>query len=85
MTRPPTLQDIPTWSRDLQDYSGIIPKILVANKIDLDMNVKQKEIDKMKKTIEADDQIKTSAKTGKAVDEAFIKLALEIIKKQSIN
>ena len=85
VTRPPTLQDIPTWARDLQKHSGIIPKVLVANKIDLEMNVKQKEIDEMKNTIEADDQIKTSAKTGKAVDEAFIKLALEIIKKQKVD
>ena len=85
VTRPPSLQDIPTWSRDLENYSGEVPKILVANKIDLEMNIEEDEIDAMSKTIKSNGQIKTSAKTGEAVDETFVKLGLEIIKKQESN
>ncbi|NHI91699.1 MAG: GTP-binding protein [Candidatus Lokiarchaeota archaeon] len=85
VTRPPSLNDIPTWNTDLQNHAGIIPKILVANKIDLEMNVKVDAINNMASSIEADDLIQTSAKTGKAVDDAFIKIALEILKKIKID
>ena len=81
VTRPPTYVDIEKWDIDLKNFSGTIPKILVANKIDLNMKVTDKEIEELSKKINANSFIKTSAKTGKAVDDAFVKLALEIMKK----
>ncbi len=82
VTRPPTYQDIITWNDDLASFSGDIPKVLVANKIDLEKNVSEKEAKEMAKKIQAEDLIFTSAKTGEAVDKAFIKIALEIVSKE---
>ena len=82
VTRRPTYQDITTWNEDLANFSGDIPKVLVANKIDLQKNVKDEESEDMAKKIDAKDLIYTSAKTGEAVDKAFVKIGLEIINKQ---
>jgi len=83
VTRPPTYQDIPTWDQDLSDFSGPIPKVLVANKIDLEKNVSEEEAKEMAEKIDAAALIFTSAKTGEAVDKAFIKIGYEIINKQN--
>ena len=82
VTRPRTYQDISTWNQDLADYSGPIPKVLVANKIDLEKNVSEEEAKEMAEKIEAADLIFTSAKAGIAVDNAFINIGLAIIKKE---
>jgi len=82
VTRPRTYQDITTWNEDLASFSGDIPKVLVANKIDLDKNVSEEEAKEMAEKIEAVDIIFTSAKTGEAVDKAFVKIGYAIIEKQ---
>ena len=84
VTRPLTYQDITTWNTDLATFlEKKIPKVLVANKIDLEKNVSEEEAKTMAEKIKADDLIFASAKTGLAVDNAFIKIGLEIINKQN--
>ena len=83
VTRPLTYKDITTWNDDLANYSGDIPKVLVANKVDLVKNVTEEEAKEMAEKIGAADLIFTSAKTGEAVNNAFVKIGYEIINRQS--
>lgn len=39
VTRKVTYQNLPTWYQELREYCESIPCLLVANKIDVDMNV----------------------------------------------
>lgn len=39
MTRKVTYQNLPNWYQELREYCESIPCFLVANKIDVDMNV----------------------------------------------
>ena len=43
VTRKQTYKNLPTWYKELREYRGSIPVICIANKIDVDMKVLQKE------------------------------------------
>uniref|UniRef100_A0A7S4B438 Uncharacterized protein n=1 Tax=Chrysotila carterae TaxID=13221 RepID=A0A7S4B438_CHRCT len=43
VTRKQTYKNLPAWYKELRDYRGSIPVICVANKIDVDLKVTQKE------------------------------------------
>ncbi|MHC1590974.1 MAG: Rab family GTPase [Candidatus Helarchaeales archaeon] len=81
VTRPPTYQAIQDWDHDLEVFVGEIPKILIANKIDLQesMKVTKEEGEEMAKKINAFKFIMTSAKTGQQVNEAFETLAKKLV------
>jgi small GTP-binding protein len=83
VTRPETYNNIPQWFDDLLKYSGKIPRILIANKIDLeDIRKKSTEdITQMAEKVNANKFFETSAADGTNVLKAFTYLARVMIKK----
>ena len=87
VSQPETLESIDSWTQDAQLSANTfseLPVVLVGNKIDL-----REEIPNCTKTINGfvkakslnAEFIETSAKTGENIDEAFMKLAHQIIRK----
>ncbi|MFX1423523.1 MAG: Rab family GTPase [Promethearchaeota archaeon] len=87
ITQPKTLEGIDSWIREAQSYAQSFPElpvVLIGNKIDL-----RDEVPNCVKTIQGfvkakslnAEFIETSAKTGENIDEAFTKLAHQIIGK----
>ncbi|MBD3228252.1 MAG: GTP-binding protein [Candidatus Lokiarchaeota archaeon] len=84
ITRKETFNDIPEWFDDLLKYSGEIPRILIANKIDLE-NLKKVTTDQIKEMadkVNASKFFQTSAADGTNVLHAFTYLAKLMIKKE---
>lgn len=67
------------WNPDLTQFCGEIPKILVVNKVDLKPTISNREVENLAQSINANTSIFTSAKNGQNVEEAFRKIAKEII------
>ncbi|MHA1648640.1 MAG: Rab family GTPase [Candidatus Helarchaeota archaeon] len=84
VTRPGTFEAIPSWYNDLVKFSEDpeIPRILLANKIDLQdlRKVPESEGQKMAKELNAP-YFETSAKDGTKVDEAFKEISNLILKR----
>ena len=82
VTRPPSFESVPVWNKDLLKFSGEIPRILLANKVDLtDIRKIQKE-DGLKLAAEMKaEYYETSAKDGTQVNEAFEKISELILQK----
>ena len=87
VSQPDTLENIDSWTQEAQVYAKTFPElpvVLIGNKIDL-----REEIPNCTKTINGfvkakslnAEFIETSAKTGENIDEAFTKLAHQIIRK----
>ncbi len=76
VTRPETFNNIPHWFDDLLKYSGDIPRVLIANKIDL-TEIRKKSTEEIKEMAEKVNAkfFETSAADGTNVLEAFIYLA----------
>lgn len=81
VTRPTTYDAITEWDEDLIKHMGKLPKILIANKVDLTDNIriKQDQGEELAKKIGAFSFISSSAKTGENVNAAFESLAKTII------
>ena len=84
VTRKSTFEQIQKfWAPDLKKHaSENCPIVLVANKCDLDPDVEDSDIDACAKAINAIAYIKTSAKTGQNVTDAFTELTKSILGKQ---
>ncbi len=82
VTRPPSFESVPAWFKDLIKFSGEIPRILLANKVDLtDIRKIQKEDGlKLAEEMKAE-YYETSAKDGTQVNEAFEKISELILQK----
>ncbi|MHA1794236.1 MAG: Rab family GTPase [Promethearchaeota archaeon] len=82
VTRKSTFEQIEKfWAPDLKKHAGEkVPIVLIANKMDLEHEVTDDDIEGCRKAIGAIDAIKTSAKTGDNVNEAFMKLTEAILK-----
>ncbi|MHA1230615.1 MAG: Rab family GTPase [Candidatus Helarchaeota archaeon] len=83
VTRPETFNNIPNWFEDLIKHSGDIPRVLIANKIDL-VDIRKKsteEIQEMAERVNAK-FFETSAADGTNVLDAFLYLARLMIKKE---
>jgi small GTP-binding protein len=82
VTRPPSFESVPAWYKDFIKFSGDIPRILLANKVDLtDIRKIQKE-DGLKLAEEMHaEYYETSAKDGTQVNEAFEKISELILQK----
>ncbi|MBN1213967.1 MAG: GTP-binding protein [Candidatus Lokiarchaeota archaeon] len=72
------------WYPDLEKYTQSIPIILIGNKCDLEQEITDKDIEKIKTQIQPTKFFRTSAKTGVHVDNAFEYLAKIIIGKKEI-
>ncbi|MBD3188427.1 GTP-binding protein [Candidatus Bathyarchaeota archaeon] len=83
VTRKSTFEQIKNfWAPDLKEkVKSVIPIVLLANKSDLESEVTQDDIDDCMNAIGATCALKTSAKTGDNVNEAFQKLTEAILKK----
>jgi len=82
VTRPGTFESIPSWFTDLIKFSGDIPRILLANKVDL-TDLRKISIEEAQKATE---ELKvayfeTSAKDGTQVNAAFEKISTLILQK----
>lgn len=82
VTRPGTFESIPAWYKDLIKFSGDIPRILLANKVDLTdiRKVNQDQGQTIAKEFDAS-YFETSAKDGTQVNDAFEKLSIAILNK----
>ncbi|MFX0211707.1 MAG: GTP-binding protein [Candidatus Hodarchaeota archaeon] len=83
-TRPYTLEKLNRWQNDL--FTGVhnereIVQILIGNKVDLKKHllVDEKEIQRRAFELGCDRFIRTSALTGKHVDEAFTYIAAKLL------
>jgi len=68
------------WASDIENYCSDVPMILLANKLDLQTNIKHQDIHALRARIQAVDIILTSAKTGENVEHAFRVISKEAIK-----
>lgn len=82
VTRPGTFDSVNSWFTDLIKFSGEIPRILLANKVDL---ADLRKIGKEKALTKAEEvnavYFETSAKDGTQVNEAFDKISHLILQK----
>ena len=67
------------WSPDLKKFCGEIPKILVVNKNDLKPIISNNEVEDLAQNINVNTIFFSSAKNGQNVEEAFQKIAEDII------
>jgi small GTP-binding protein len=79
VTRPGTFEDVVFWLDDLKkSVRKKIPMLLIGNKIDLSPIVHLHSGRRLADDIGAD-FIETSAKTGQNIEEAFQKIAKEVV------
>jgi len=78
ITDPTSFSALKGWLDDLNHYLPEIPRIIVANKTDLDEQVDSAEAEKFAKEAKAEFH-STSAKTGEGVDAAFLALAKLVV------
>ena len=84
LTRKDTLDNLLTWKEEVESKIGIVPNILVGNKLDLITSenriISLDEVKYIKQQVSASEYIETSAKIGTKVEDVFSKLTLEICK-----
>lgn len=81
LTDPKSYKNINAWNNDIKKYvSEDIPGIILANKSDLKKSryILIRDLKKLASDLGVE-YLKTSAKTGKNIDEAFLKLGKAII------
>jgi small GTP-binding protein len=80
VTRPGTFESIPAWYKDLIKFSGEIPRILLANKVDLtDIRKVSQDQAKATSTELNAPYFETSAKDGTQVNDAFKQISKLIL------
>jgi len=82
LMRKKSFNDILKWKGEVEKILGIVPNILVGNKVDL-INPENKlfsdeEINKMKDNVSALHYFETSAKFGNNIEQLFSTLAQEL-------
>ncbi|MHA1379042.1 MAG: Rab family GTPase [Candidatus Helarchaeota archaeon] len=82
VTRPNTISSITNWNKELIHNTGEIPKVLIANKIDLEKErkVTSKQGEQVASELSCS-IFETSALNGTKVNDAFNAIALKLIKK----
>ncbi len=83
VNNPVSFKNLDMWVEELDENVGRkVPVLLVGNKIDLERRVKFNEAEEYAKKRGFIGYVECSAKTGKGINDAFIKLALEVYKKE---
>jgi len=84
LTRKDTLDNLLTWKEEVESKIGVVPNILVGNKLDLITSenrlINLDDVNHIKHQVSASEYIETSAKIGTKVEDVFSKLTLEIHK-----
>jgi len=77
ITNKQSFDNVAVWRRDLEEFAGKAPFILIGNKMDLEWNRKVPKADaqRIASQLGALDFFETSAKTGVGVENAFKMLA----------
>ena len=78
-----SFKHIHNWEKDIKDYCGDIPIILLGNKVDL-VDEEKIDLSEVEKIVEGDNYLGffiTSAKTGQGVIEAFNAIIKELYAK----
>ncbi|MBY9015302.1 MAG: GTP-binding protein [Candidatus Lokiarchaeota archaeon] len=87
LTRKNTLESILTWKEEVESKIGIVPNILVGNKLDLltseNRAINFNEVSHIQQQVSASEYLETSAKNGTKVDDVFSKLTLEMYKSKT--
>lgn len=79
-TKRSSFEKLSDWINDFRTARGDEPLILIGNKNDLNMNVKEKEAKEFARANNME-FISTSAKMGTNVEDAFIGITKQILKK----
>ena len=83
LTRPPTLDRLEPWIRNVRQIAGQIPVFLAVNKVDLAGDgARNAPAVEDAATRYANGHLFTSAKTGENVEEAFRQIAVLVAKHQ---
>lgn len=84
LTNKKSFDAISKWHKDLSSYLKDIPIAVIANKLDLEdkIVISDEDIESIIQELNIDFYIKTSAKTGENVEQAFARLAETYIEKQ---
>lgn len=79
ITNRESFENIPNWHRDLLEFAGDIPFIVIGNKVDLvdERKVSYDEAVTLSSQLGAQDFFETSAKTGQGVENCFQKIAID--------
>ena len=84
LTRKDTMENILTWKEEVESKIGVVPNILVGNKLDLlaseNRTIQLEEVNHLQQQVSAIEYFETSAKNGTKVEDVFSKLALEMYK-----
>ena len=82
--RKDTFENLFNWKEEVEEVLGVVPNILVGNKVDLlnpiSRETKNEEIIELKKLVSAHEYFETSAKIGTNVNDVFKKLSLLMYK-----
>ncbi|MFX0057146.1 MAG: GTP-binding protein [Candidatus Hodarchaeota archaeon] len=85
LTRKNTFENIRKWKEEVESKAGILPNVLVGNKVDLlnatNLNLKKEQAIELKEYLSSCFFFEASAKEGINVDEIFFELTKEMIKK----
>lgn len=77
-TRPETLLNLPEWKQDLVNVVGTVPIVPIINKSDLPSALSAEDLASVRE-IMGTDFLRTSAKMGTGVPEAFERLGRQIL------
>lgn len=84
LTRKNTFKDIIGWKKEVENSVGLLPNVLVGNKLDLvsseEKLITKDESDNVTQKLGACAYYETSAKTGTKVNDVFKKLTIEMYK-----
>jgi small GTP-binding protein len=84
LTRPETLEGVENWMRELKQFTGDTPVVLVGNKADLDKKrkIRQTDVQPWIERYGLAGYVETSAMNGRGVAEAFQTLSAAIVAKR---
>ncbi len=80
VTNRGSFDNVSQWKRDLYEFAGTIPFVIIGNKTDLDPQIPKNEAVELSKNLNAAGFFETSAKNNSGIDIAFKQLAVAAYK-----